>query len=243
MPTGRQAGPYCGLEEWIATTYDRKMHHSEMLRYYGLLSLLPPQALRILDAGCGKGYMSYLLRQRGLTVHAIDIEPASLAVFAARCPVYGITQAQEDFFGYHPTQLFDLVLCQEVLEHLPDPGAALTELARFVNQGGYGVFCVPYRENLEAKMIIDPVTGRRVHKNGHLHSFDPDEFRRLLSTRGFEVLRLQLVTNKRLLNWMGNKKKTLSKLWIAFDRFMNHFFPDRAMYMAFLARKRSPTSA
>jgi 2-polyprenyl-3-methyl-5-hydroxy-6-metoxy-1,4-benzoquinol methylase len=232
------ATPDCGLEEWIAFTQDRKMNHSEMLRYYGLLSLIPAGVHTVLDAGCGKGYMSYLMSRKGYQVHAVDINTEYLALFAPRCATYGITQAREDLFTYTPRTPFDLVLSQEVLEHIPNYADALKRLAGCVGPGGWGLFCVPYKERLEGKMITDPVTGRRVHKNGHLHSFDPEGFSRTLDESGFRVVKMQLFTNKRLLNWMGNKKRVLSRFWTDFDRFMNHFFPHRATYMAFLVQRR-----
>lgn len=237
MPRQHQAGPFCGLEDWIDLVHTRKMNHSEMLRYYGLLRLVPPGVHTILDAGCGKGYMCYLLAQAGYTVHGVDINETSLAIFQHRCQTYGITQAREDLYTYRPPVPFDLVLCQEVLEHLPHPDTALIELARFVAPGGYGILCVPYRENLASKMITDPVTGRQVHKNGHLHSFDPEGFRALFELAGFREVRRQLLTSKRLLNWMGEKKRRLSGFWTGFDRTMNRHFPHRATYMAFLVRK------
>lgn len=230
--------PSCSLEEWIAFTQDRKMNHSEMLRYYGLLTLIPPGVRTVLDAGCGKGYMSYLMSRKGYRVHAIDINTDYLALFAPRCATYGITQAREDLFAYTPPTPFDLVLSQEVLEHIPDYAGALARLGGCVESGGWGLFCVPYKERLEAKMILDPDTGRRVHKNGHLHSFEPAGFTKTLEAAGFRVERMRLFTSKRLLNWMGSKKRVLSRFWTGFDRFMNLFFPHRATYMAFLVQKR-----
>lgn len=236
-PPARSALPVIPLEEWIADSRDRKMNHSEMLRYYGLLTMIPAGVHRILDAGCGKGYMSYLLSRRGYQVHAIDLNPAYLAIFADRCAEHGITQAREDLFAYDPPVPFDLVLSQEVLEHLPDYQGALRRLAGCVAPGGWGLFCVPYRERLEDKMVTDPVTGRRAHKNGHLHSFDPEGFCAAIAAAGLDPVRVQLLTSKRLLNWMGETKRALSPFWTSFDRFMNHHFPHRATYLAVLSRK------
>ncbi len=39
---------------------------------------------------------------------------------------------------------FDVVLCTEVLEHVPNPLAALQEMARLVNQGGSLIVTVPF---------------------------------------------------------------------------------------------------
>jgi ubiquinone/menaquinone biosynthesis C-methylase UbiE len=43
-----------------------------------------------------------------------------------------------------PDASFDAVLCTEVLEHVPDPLAAIRELARLVRPGGSIVLTVPF---------------------------------------------------------------------------------------------------
>lgn len=43
-----------------------------------------------------------------------------------------------------PDQSFDAVLCTEVLEHLPDPIGALTELTRLTRRGGQLILTAPF---------------------------------------------------------------------------------------------------
>jgi ubiquinone/menaquinone biosynthesis C-methylase UbiE len=43
-----------------------------------------------------------------------------------------------------PDASFDVVLCTEVLEHVPDPLAALRELARLVRPGGTAIITAPF---------------------------------------------------------------------------------------------------
>jgi SAM-dependent methyltransferase len=43
-----------------------------------------------------------------------------------------------------PDNSFDAILCTEVLEHVPDPVAALTELARLVRPGGRMILSAPF---------------------------------------------------------------------------------------------------
>ncbi len=46
-----------------------------------------------------------------------------------------------------PDATFDLIVCFHVLEHIPDDGAAMCELARVLRPGGLSIVQVPYRRN------------------------------------------------------------------------------------------------
>ncbi len=63
---------------------------------------------------------------------------------------------------------FDLVITQDVLEHLPDPDAALREIARTLRAGGRHVFTVPRRRDR-------PTRARVEWRGGTLHHLLPAE--------------------------------------------------------------------
>ena len=58
-----------------------------LMRAGALLSLLPPPPARVLDCGCGTGWLSYFLAQRGYQVVATDISPDAIALAKAN-PVF-----------------------------------------------------------------------------------------------------------------------------------------------------------
>jgi len=51
---------------------------------------------------------------------------------------------------------FDLIICNHVLEHVPDDRKALNELYRVMHPQGFGIFQVPFSTRLE-KTIEDPI--------------------------------------------------------------------------------------
>lgn len=71
---------------------------------------------------------------------------------------------------------FDLVITQDVLEHVPDPGDALREIARTLRPGGAHVFTVPRRRD-------EPTRARAEWRGGVLHHLAPAEYHRDPSTR------------------------------------------------------------
>jgi SAM-dependent methyltransferase len=71
---------------------------------------------RVLDLGCGPGFLMQLLHERGIDVHGVDFSPASIEL--APPEVAGLIQIGAADALDLPAESFDLVICREVLEHL-----------------------------------------------------------------------------------------------------------------------------
>jgi SAM-dependent methyltransferase len=67
-----------------------------------------------------------------------------------------------------------VVVCTDVLEHVPDLNAAILQLFRVLKQGGHLVIRVPYRENLEPYLRLE-----YPYDLAHLRSFDEYSLRLL----------------------------------------------------------------
>jgi SAM-dependent methyltransferase len=219
-------------------TADRgtRLFKNEMLRYARLEDLLPRRPGTIADVGCGTGWMSVRLARRGWSVTAIDANGASLAAFETAAAELGIRVHHGDLFlfGMEPA---DAVLCQEVLEHIPDASAALRKTAEFLKPGGTGLFCVPYRENLGAKTVRCPECGETVHRTGHLHAFDEEGFSERLVDAGYRVLGLRRIVNKRAVKWLAACRFPVGGAAVVLDRALNRLFPGRAAYLAAIVEK------
>lgn len=99
---------------------------------------------RLLDVGCGSGYLAKLLKGHmpRLVVHGVDI--SSVALERARAHVDQVWQGDLDKADLPvSSEQYDTVTCIEVLEHLYDPDHALREIARVIGPGGRAVVTVP----------------------------------------------------------------------------------------------------
>src|SRR5215467_12861704 len=94
----------------------------------GEVGLQPLQGLSVLDVGCGGGLIAEPLARMGARVTGLD--PAVENIEAARCHAAG----QGLDIAYRAGRVeellveglaFDAVVCLEVVEHVPDPGAFL----------------------------------------------------------------------------------------------------------------------
>lgn len=106
-----------------------------------LPSLLRP-GLRVLDVGGGKhpAIQLDLKRELGLEIVGLDIDADELA--QARPGAYDATIVG-DVCQTHPPGPYDLIVSRMVLEHVPNPQAALANLAAALAPGGVMIHVVP----------------------------------------------------------------------------------------------------
>jgi SAM-dependent methyltransferase len=97
---------------------------------------------RILDAGCGNGRVTALLRRyapKEAEIVAIDIVSAEIA--RENLQAYGLSERvhffEKDLLGdLSDLGKFDFIYCQEVLHHTPDPEKAFMNLRTLLSPAG-----------------------------------------------------------------------------------------------------------
>jgi SAM-dependent methyltransferase len=147
----------------------RSVRYPQGLRAFFLYSPLLRSGLRVLDAGCGTGFLTLALRdamlRRGLapgSLHAFDLTPAMIERFRealARSGIRDVEVEQADVLalGRLPASWkdYDLVVSASMLEYLPSArvGAALRGLRSRLKEGGTLVLFVTRRNWLTRPLI------------------------------------------------------------------------------------------
>lgn len=88
---------------------------------------------KLLDVGCGSGWLAYLFALRGFDAHGIDLNPAAFEV--SGIPNLFLREGSGAEIPYADGS-FDIVLANTVLEHMPDPGTVMREMCRVTRPGG-----------------------------------------------------------------------------------------------------------
>ena len=129
----------------IADAFSRAAHkydaHAQFQRDVGhqLIELMPEQldGLKVLDIGCGTGYFSELLADKGAIVTSADLSEKMLQQAKERCSekvsVYQIADAEALPFDDNS---FDMVFSSLALQWCRDLSVPLKELQRVTKQGG-----------------------------------------------------------------------------------------------------------
>jgi 2-polyprenyl-3-methyl-5-hydroxy-6-metoxy-1,4-benzoquinol methylase len=111
------------------------------IHYDALLeSTVPLAARRVVDVGCGDGFLAARLARRVSDVSALDIDAAVLHRAQARFPTAPVRWVHGDVMTADLAQAsrdaFDAVVSNAALHHIEDTRAALGRLAGLVSPGG-----------------------------------------------------------------------------------------------------------
>ena len=142
-------------------------HASDPIHYRTLIvrDLAQRRAGRaFLDYGSGIGSDALVLGNAGFNVTLADISDVLLAFAAYRCRQRGIPVQTIDLKNNElPAAAFDLVVCFDVLEHIPKPLAVVRRIHRSLRAGGLVVIHAPFGKDPEHPMHVvhhDVVTPR-----------------------------------------------------------------------------------
>ena len=110
------------------------------LSYVDGLSL--PKTARVLEIGCGAGFMTAALAKRGFFVEAIDHAQTMVDLTIEHAKQKGIVNQINACTGdihelSYEDQTFDLIIALGVIPWLHDSKKALTEIVRVTKPGGY----------------------------------------------------------------------------------------------------------
>ena len=148
----------------------------------------------VLDLGCGGGYMSEALAQRGAAV--IGIDPAEKAIAIARRHAASQNLSIEYLVGNGEALpvadgSMDYVVCVDVLEHVADLGEVINEVRRVLRPGGMFLFDTINRNWLASLVLV--FLGERIFRILPVGTHDPAKFiepaklASLLKASGFAV--------------------------------------------------------
>jgi 2-polyprenyl-3-methyl-5-hydroxy-6-metoxy-1,4-benzoquinol methylase len=186
-PSGYQLGRLHG-----PTRYTRwEEQRSEWLA--SLTAAPPHAAARLLDVGCSTGDFLARARQRGWAVHGIELAK-HLATFARvkrGLPVE--PGGVDDVLPRFGSAAFDAITLWDVIEHLPDPLAAMRALHEALAPGGTLWLSTPTLDGWVARFqwrVMRPLTGTWPHPEPplHLYQFNRSTMARLLAAAGFTRL-------------------------------------------------------
>jgi SAM-dependent methyltransferase len=160
---------------------------------------------KALEIGCGHGWMLAALRDCGWQATGLERTTES-AAFARDTLGLDVRVGELSTLGGQPQ--FDLIVINQVLEHLPDPMERLQSVAQLLNPGGWLIVGVPNLASWQFQFSRQHWQHLDVPR--HLGHFTPATLRGGLERAG---LRLE---NLRTVNWeydpFGWVQSTLNRL-------------------------------
>jgi 2-polyprenyl-3-methyl-5-hydroxy-6-metoxy-1,4-benzoquinol methylase len=193
-------------------------------------SLVPLKGLSVLDGGCGSGGYVLEMLDRGVAAQGVEFEKQKVDIWTRKYPGDDRVRVGDlQALGFHP-ETFDVVILNEVLEHVDDQDKALTEVMRVLKPGGHLFLFSPNRFHpFETHGFISARTGKNTglvrtfglpYLPDHLRSSDlrawalnywPSELRQLVKKHGFHVKQHRYVWQT-LENISGNQRGVMKAI-------------------------------
>lgn len=171
-------------DAWVDVLLSDAEEKFQTYDFGSLLDELGDRQGRLLDVGCSIGRLLNLARARGYDV--LGLELGARAARHAR-EQYGLPVIEKTL---EESQLesasFDVVTMIEVLEHLPDPRSALTEIHRILKEGGLLLIGVPNAWSLGVLVLGEAA---RTFNRNHLAYYNERTLTQLLTQKGFRLVK------------------------------------------------------
>lgn len=114
--------------------------------YYPVYNFIKSKKrLRILEVGCGYGYLSYSLHKAGHKVTAIDIANSAIVFANQNFGDFFYRITLEDF-SKQSDEKFDLIVATEVIEHLDDPNVFIETSSKLLAENGFILLTTPDKD-------------------------------------------------------------------------------------------------
>ena len=174
--------------------------------YYGfkrpeMVFFLPDEYRRVLEIGCGEGQFRRHLK---LAVEVWGIEPDSKAAAAARGKMNRVLVGTYDEVSEEiPENYFDLVIANDVIEHMPDHDAFFISIQRKMVSGGRLAASLP---NVRHWSILRQLiwnkdwryTDQGILDRTHLRAFTEKSLKRTLETHDFTIEKIKGINRMEL---------------------------------------------
>lgn len=151
--------------------------------------VLGPRPVRVLDLGCGAGFLANYLAARGHVVTGIDTTPENLIVARAHgTATYELGDACNLPYA---DDSFDVVCAMDLIEHVEQPARLVSEVGRVLRPGGMFFFHTFNRTPIANLIVIKGVEWfvKNTPKDLHVHHLfrSPDELDQMCRAAGLDI--------------------------------------------------------
>jgi 2-polyprenyl-3-methyl-5-hydroxy-6-metoxy-1,4-benzoquinol methylase len=166
----------------------------EKFRKYAdeILDFLPVKKGKLLDVGCGLGWVVAQAKDRGFDAMGIDESKVYVGVGEKHLGVDLFPYSLETMYSKRQKKFrnYDVVILKHVLEHVENPKKFLEIIKEFLVPGGKLLVACPNINSLMFRLFSERWYG--LVPNQHLWQFSAKTLARLLESNGFNIKRIEI---------------------------------------------------
>lgn len=146
---------------------------------------------QILDLGCGQGHLTEKIRQslNGAQITGLDYSVSAIEYAHEHFPQIDFAVGDAYDSPYSP-MFFDVVVCNNLWEHVPDPLFLLSRIKKIIKLGGYLVLSTPSRYRVSNLVRILRGNSVAFMSRHHVTEYTVGQVKEQLAYGGFKVRRI-----------------------------------------------------
>ncbi len=184
--------------------------------------------IRILDIGCNIGTLLFQARQRGWECYGIEINARVKPFFRDS----GVNLRIGDVLkASYPKNSFDLIVMNDLIEHIPDPRQLLHKVHELLKPGGILFLVTPDGESFMARVL--GTHWFHLKPREHLYYFFQSHLRRLFRETGFTPYSFRHMGRHRSLHTLAEKSASLLGPFSNFILRLFHLFRIDSLVIPF----------
>ena len=214
----------------------------------------------VLDVGCASGRQVFQIAPFAEKVVGVDIAPTFIDECNAQKKEVGVSNVSFAVGGFEslPSELFDVVICCEVLEHVIDLEKSIDSLVAKVRSGGHLIITVPHYNadgTLWGRMLrligvrnfvpLNDFSLEAIVKHGdaHIREFSQKSLQEKIIPKGFAVAHCSTVSHldgpygNLLQDFLLSKLPWIRPLFIQLDRLAEIIVPHCGRHILLVATK------
>ena len=159
--------------------------HAKIIGYVG-------HNKKVLDVGCGSGYLGKILKEHSCSVVGIESDEARVKEAQKFLDKVILGDAETINELPFPLMFFDTIILADVLEHMNRPDIFLSNIRKYLKKEGVIIVSVPNIARIDIRLKL--LFGKFTYENGgildktHLRFFTWSSINKLLDSCGFTVI-------------------------------------------------------
>lgn len=174
------------------TFYNKQTQDEKHLRDILKFIQIEPQ-MKVLDLGCGSGYLTFPLAKENPDVNVIGLDIVTTTLKNNTAQAQRDSLSNLEFKSYDgcifpfEDESFDLVVTRYALHHFPDIEKSMKEVARVLKTGGSLFISDPRPNECDISRFVDEYM--QLKKDGHIKFYSKDEWIEICDKCGLSVIR------------------------------------------------------